>query len=81
MFTICHFETGHTFNVFPDTSFMQGTIRSFDEETLELVKKRIVELSENIAYSMGCRVQVSLDGEYPTVVNSPQETQHVIRLA
>jgi hippurate hydrolase len=30
---------------------------------------------------MGCRVSVTLDGEYPTVVNSKKETEHVIRLA
>ena len=30
VFTICHFKAGHTYNVFPDSAYMEGTIRSYD---------------------------------------------------
>lgn len=35
VFTICQFTSGTTFNVFPDEAYMQGTIRSYDDETRE----------------------------------------------
>jgi metal-dependent amidase/aminoacylase/carboxypeptidase family protein len=41
VFTICHFRAGTTSNVFPDTAFMEGTIRSYDKNTLERMKQRI----------------------------------------
>jgi metal-dependent amidase/aminoacylase/carboxypeptidase family protein len=38
IFTITQFTSGNTYNVFPDEAFMQGTIRSYNEKTLEVVK-------------------------------------------
>jgi len=38
VFTICNFTAGNTYNVFPDTAFMQGTIRSYDKPTLAKMK-------------------------------------------
>jgi len=60
---------------------MQGTIRTFDDETLEIVKKRINEICTEVSAAIGCTVEVTLDGEYPAVVNHTTETNHVIRLA
>lgn len=74
-------QGGHTFNVFPDTCFMQGTIRSFSADALKLIMKRINEISEGVALAMGCKVEVILDDFYPAVINHKTETDHVIRLA
>jgi amidohydrolase len=41
VFSICHIESGHTFNVFPDEAFLEGTIRSYDEPTFSLMKSQI----------------------------------------
>jgi amidohydrolase len=38
VFTITHFTSGFTYNVFPDEAFMQGTIRSYNDATLKLVE-------------------------------------------
>ena len=35
---ICHISSGHTYNVFPDSAFMEGSIRSYDAESLAKVK-------------------------------------------
>mmetsp|Transcript_2411 Transcript_2411/g.4099 ORF Transcript_2411/g.4099 Transcript_2411/m.4099 type:complete len:93 (-) Transcript_2411:361-639(-) len=45
VFSICHFESGTTSNVFPDEAFMEGTIRSYDAPTLERMKSRIREVA------------------------------------
>jgi hippurate hydrolase len=60
---------------------MQGTIRSFNEENCELMKKRIREICEGTALAMGCKVEVTLDGEYPAVINHKTEADHVQRIA
>ena len=49
VFTITSFSSGHTYNVFPDEAFMQGTLRTFDEEIKKLIKEKIVSISENTA--------------------------------
>ena len=60
---------------------MQGTIRSFNEETCELMKKRIQQICDGTALAMGCKVDLALDGEYPAVINHKAEADHVHRLA
>lgn len=60
---------------------MQGTIRSYDEKALEVVKSKIKLITENTAIAMGCVAHVELIETYPAVVNHKNETQHVIRIA
>ena len=74
-------EGGHVFNVFPDTCTLEGSIRTFDDETLNLVKDRINTICTEIGAAMNCTVDITLDGEYPAVINHTTETNHVIRLA
>jgi metal-dependent amidase/aminoacylase/carboxypeptidase family protein len=40
--------------VFPDEAFMQGTIRTYNDKTLDVVKAKIRLLAENTAIAMGC---------------------------
>ena len=81
VFTICQIQSGHTFNVFPDTAFMQGTIRSYDKESRERMKERIEQISKAVALAHECEAEVEMWDQYPAVMNHPEQTSHVIRLA
>lgn len=81
VFTICKFESGHTFNVFPDTAEMQGTIRSYDAESLNIMKARIHAICKSVAEAHECSVEVDLKDNYPAIINHKEPTEHVIRLA
>lgn len=41
VFTICHIQSGHTYNVFPDEAFMEGTARTYDEKVTDLLEEKI----------------------------------------
>ena len=45
------------------------------------MKQRIIEISENTAAGLGCKADVKIIDSYPAVINHPEPTQHVIRLA
>jgi len=81
VFTICHFRSGHTFNVFPDSAFLQGTIRYYDMETADIVKKRIKEIAEAGAEAHQCTADVNLIDLYPPTVNHKEQADHVTRVA
>ena len=81
MFTICSFKSGSTFNVYPDSAYLKGSIRSYDEESKEKMKERIKAISESVAEGLDCKAEVELIDDYPPVVNHPGPTSHVIRLA
>lgn len=69
VFTLTNLHSGSAFNVFPDTAFMEGTIRSYDKDVLEVMKTRIRQLSTAIAEGFNCQVDVDLRDLYPAVVN------------
>lgn len=80
VFTICNLTTGHTHNVMPDDAFMQGSIRTFNQEVLELVEQKIIEISENTAKAFGCKAVIEFDRMYPEVVNHPEQAHAVVKL-
>jgi len=79
--SVGHFRSGHTHNVFPDQAIMQGTIRYFDKETCEEIKKRIREISEAGATAHHCTAEVKITDLYPPTVNHKVEAEHVTRVA
>jgi metal-dependent amidase/aminoacylase/carboxypeptidase family protein len=56
---------------------MQGTIRTFTREALDLVKAKIVSISESTAKAFECRAEVVIEEGYPPVVNHKTEAEHV----
>ena len=60
---------------------MGGTIRYYNKETLELIKTRIKTICESTAAAHLCTAEVSLEDEYPPVINHQKQTENVIHLA
>ena len=81
VFTICQFTSGHTYNVFPDEAFMQGTIRYYDDATCNVIKERIRTLSEHTAKAHNCEAVVEIIDLYPPVINHEKETNIVESIA
>lgn len=72
VFTLTQMHSGSALNVFPDTAWAEGTIRSFDAESLDKLKGRIHTLSNQIASAYDCTAEVKLVDLYPAVVNHPE---------
>lgn len=58
-----------TYNVIPDTVNLKGTMRTFDEKERKLVKKKIKEISSEVAKSIGVKSRVKIDEGYPVLKN------------
>lgn len=54
-------------NAIPDTAYMKGSIRTFDEKVRNYIFKRIPEIAQGIAQSFGATVQVNMIEGCPTV--------------
>ncbi|HYH11321.1 MAG TPA: amidohydrolase [Thermomicrobiales bacterium] len=65
----CVFKAGEAFNVIPDTAQLAGTVRTFQKETRDLMERRITELAQGIAESMGAKATVDYTRGYPATVN------------
>ena len=81
IFSVTKFEGGHTFNVFPDTATILGTIRTYNTATLETIKSKIKQITLATAAAFGCTADFDVNDKYPPTINHEREVEHVVRLA
>ena len=74
-------EGGTTTNIIPEKVNIAGTLRTFDEEWRKQAKGRIIEISENVAKSMGGSCDVHFAPGYPLLINNKDYTQRNIEAA
>ena len=71
----CVFQSGDAFNVIPDTAVLKGTVRTFKDETRDLMEKRITEIATTIAEAMGATATVEYTRGYPATINDEAMTE------
>lgn len=71
--SVTHIESGTTTNIIPETAFLEGTIRTFDEETRGLVHRRLEEITQSVAASHQCTCHTKLVHGYPATINHASE--------
>jgi hippurate hydrolase len=77
--TVGEMHGGTTGNIIPDTAYLQGTIRTFNDETREFIKKRVVEISEGIAKTFRCEVDVELSKPCDAVINDKDLKESIFK--
>ncbi len=74
-------EGGTAGNIICDQVRIKGTLRTANSEIREMMKKRIHEVAEGIALSMGCTAEVSITPGYAALVNDVNEAARIRRVA
>lgn len=69
--TIGTMHAGIASNVIPDTATLGGTLRTYDDETRDYIKKRLTEISSGIAASFRATATVTFTSGCPTLTNEP----------
>ena len=67
--TIGKFNGGSVPNVIPDTVSMEGSIRTYDEDTRVFLKERIEGISKGIASAFRAEVEINYGSGCPTLFN------------
>ncbi len=67
-------HTGEATNVVPDACEIQGTVRTFTLEVLDLIEQRMRDISQHTcaAFGVGCEFEFSRN--YPPTINHTDET-------
>lgn len=80
--SVTSFESSSTaYNVIPERVHLKGTVRSFDDETHDMVERRFHEIVEGTAKAFGASAEVDYQRNYPATVNHPAETEHAAEAA
>jgi hippurate hydrolase len=76
--SVTQFHAGETSNVIPDSAVIGGTVRTFTNEVLDLIERRLNEVTKHIAEGFDCRAEVVFTRNYPPTINHEHETQFAI---
>lgn len=77
--TIGMIQAGTRHNIIPDRAEMDGTLRTFNVEMRDFIKRRVTETSEAIAKSGGGEAIVTWVSEgYIPLINNPALTQRMV---
>ena len=66
------FQAGDAFNVIPDTAELRGTVRTLSPEVRDHLAKRVPEVIEGVAKSMGAETHVEFILGYPSLQNDEE---------
>lgn len=72
--SITQIHTGSADNVIPDDAVLRGTVRTFSNEALDLVERRMAEITEHTCRAMDCKVTFEFERSYPATINDPAQT-------
>ncbi|MEY2654097.1 MAG: hypothetical protein RLZZ524_1125 [Pseudomonadota bacterium] len=70
-------HTGEATNVVPDACEIQGTVRTFSLDVLDLIERRMREVAEHTGAAYGASVAFEFHRNYPPTVNHPAEAEFV----
>ena len=79
--TIARINAGTARNIIPEKATLEGTIRTFDIKKTREIFARIRHISEHVAAAAGGSAQAELIVGYPPVINHPDTTARVLRVA
>ncbi|MFI3278821.1 MAG: M20 family metallopeptidase [Rikenellaceae bacterium] len=68
-------------NVIPQSVYLEGTMRTFDEDERRATKEFIAESARQIENQYGVEVQVDISHGFPCVVNTPELVQAAREIA
>ena len=79
--TVGAVHSGTKENIIPDIATLDGTIRTLDEATRKLAKKKVENVVKGVCRSFGAEAEVEFEKDaYPVTVNDPKTTEKAIRV-
>ncbi len=73
-------HAGHASNVIADSCELQGTVRAFRPEVLDLIEERMRVCSENTCAAFGASCDFEFVRNYPATINSEPEVEFARRV-
>jgi amidohydrolase len=70
-------QAGEATNVVPDFVTVQGTVRTFTTEVLDLIEERMRSVAQHTCAAFGAECDFEFSRNYPPTINHPHETDFV----
>jgi len=73
-------HAGEATNVVPDACEIQGTVRTFSFETLDLIEQRMQAIAEGVSAAFGAQCTFEFTRNYPPTINTAYEAEFCRRV-
>ncbi|WP_284615768.1 M20 aminoacylase family protein [Aquabacterium humicola] len=73
-------HTGEATNVIPESCVLEGTVRTFTSEVLDLIERRMQQVAESTAAAFECSCEFEFVRNYPPTINHEAETEFARRV-
>jgi amidohydrolase len=73
-------HAGEATNVIPDSCELQGTVRTFSIEVLDMIEQRMGEIASHTAAAFGMECSFEFVRNYPPTINSAKEAEFARRV-
>ena len=73
-------HTGEATNVVPDSCEIQGTVRTFTLDVLDMIERRMKQVAEGVAQTFELTCEFEFRRNYPPTINHDNETAFVGRV-
>ena len=77
LMTVGKFQAGTAANIIPDTAVLEGTIRTNDKASRELLVRRMKETAIRIAETFGGTAEITMISEVPPLICNPELTEQI----
>ena len=76
--TVGQFHAGNAGNIIPETAVLEGTIRSNDKASRELLVRRMKEVAQGTAQVYGGSAEIEMLSQVPPLICDPQLTREIV---
>lgn len=68
--SVTQIQAGDAINVIPDKATLQGTVRTFSLETLDVIENQMRKLSTELCAAFGASAEMNFERKYPPTINT-----------
>ncbi|MDF1803889.1 M20 aminoacylase family protein [Thalassovita sp.] len=79
--SVTQIHTGSAENIIPETAYINGTVRTFDPNVQDMVRRRLQEIVEGMGPAYGVEAQLDYEVWYPATVNDAEKTAFAVDVA
>lgn len=81
VFSITQLHSGSTWNVIPESAWLEGTVRTFSAAARERIKQRFRELVKGISAAFAAEIAITWQAGPPAVINDAHWTAFALQQA
>ncbi len=79
--SVTQIHTGSADNIIPETSYINGTVRSFDPAVQDMVIRRLQEITDGQSATYGVQAVLRYEKGYPATINNADCAQFAVSVA